>query len=128
MKIDQFIDISIISLGSVLGANLRLFLFNKFQSIQISKSKIILIVNLTASLILGLFSHLFIEGNIQNNNQLLILFLIGFIGSLSTFSSFIYCLFKLSLKRQFNNIIKLIISSIFLCLIFFFAGFLIGNI
>ena len=67
MEIDQFIDITIISLGSVLGANLRLFLFNKFQSIQISNSKIILIVNLIASLILGFFSNLFIEGSIQNN-------------------------------------------------------------
>ena len=127
MKIDQFINITIISLGSVLGANIRFFLINKFQSIKINKSIRILVVNLTASLILGFFSHLFIGSNIQNN-QLLILFLIGFIGSLSTFSSFIYCLFKLSLKRQYNNIIKLIISSIFLCLIFFFAGFLIGSI
>ena len=109
MIIDQFTNITIISLGSVLGANIRLFLIKKFQPIQITKSKRILIVNLIASLILGFYSHLFIEYNLQNNNQMLILFLIGFIGSLSTFSSFIYCIFKLSLKRQFKNVIKLII-------------------
>lgn len=128
MIIDQFTNITIISLGSVLGANIRLFLIKKFQPIQITKSKRILIVNLIASLILGFYSHLFIEYNLQNNNQMLILFLIGFIGSLSTFSSFIYCIFKLSLKRQFKNVIKLIISSIFFCVIFFFIGTILGNI
>ena len=55
---------------------------------KIFTSNNILIVNVLASLFLGIFEGL----NITNKN-LILFFSVGFLGCLSTFSSFIYQLF-----------------------------------
>ena len=57
----------------------------------------------------------------------IILFLIGFAGSLSTFSSFINDLFKLSIKRKYKDITIIIFSSVFLGLLAISLGLLVIN-
>ena len=76
------------------------------------------IVNLISSFFLGILVSL----NFLNNN-ILLLFYIGFLGCFSTFSSFIYQLFVLFQKRKF---IRLFFHYIEVIIISFFCFYL-GN-
>ena len=89
-----------ILLGSTFGIILRLFIkynFKKKISVYYNHS---LIVNLLSSLFLGIFI-----GLQSINKNLLLFFSVGFLGCLSTFSSFIYELFNLLQKRKFISLI-----------------------
>ena len=103
MNISPLIDFSAISTGSLLGANLRYFLITKFCSIKLSKSRRLLLVNLIASVILGASLSLNNKSDIKIYRELFVLFLFGFAGSLSTFSSFINDLFKLSINFEAHS-------------------------
>ena len=126
MNISPLIHFSIISTGSLLGANLRYILITRFCSIKLRKSGRILLVNLIASVILGTSLSLN-NSDLKIYRQLVILFLLGFAGSLSTFSSFIYDLFKLSIKRKYKDISIIIFLSIFLGLLSISLGLLVVN-
>ena len=95
-------EILIVSIGAVLGANLRFKIHNKLEKINLSKDFIILIINALASFSLGLFLSLVEQIRAFTYfYQLLLFFSIGFLGSLSTFSSFVYDLFDLFLQLKF---------------------------
>ena len=126
MSDSQFIYFSIISIGSILGANLRYLILTRLGSIKLNQRKRLLLINSTASIILGLSLSLNNYNNILYR-ELMILFLFGFAGSLSTFSTFINDLFKLSIKRKYKDIAIIILSSIFLGLISISIGLLVGN-
>ena len=126
MSDSQFIYLSIISIGSILGANLRYLILTRLGSIKLNQRKRLLLINSTASIILGISLSL----NNYNNilfREFIILFLIGFAGSLSTFSTFINDLFKLSIKRKYKDIAIIIFSCVFLGLISISIGLLVGN-
>jgi len=126
MSDSQFIYLSIISIGSILGANLRYLILTRLGSIKLNQRKRLLLINSTASIILGISLSL----NNYNNilfREFIILFLIGFAGSLSTFSTFINDLFKLSIKRKYKDITIIIFSCVFLGLISISIGLLVGN-
>ena len=126
MSDSQFIYFSIISIGSILGANLRYLILTRLGSIKLNQRKRLLLINSTASIILGISLSL----NNYNNilfREFIILFLIGFAGSLSTFSTFINDLFKLSIKRKYKDIAIIIFSCVFLGLISTSIGLLVGN-
>ena len=126
MSDSQFIYFSIISIGSILGANLRYLILTRLGSIKLNQRKRLLLINSTASIILGISLSL----NNYNNilfREFIILFLIGFAGSLSTFSTFINDLFKLSIKRKYKDIAIIIFSFVFLGLISISIGLLVGN-
>ncbi len=127
MNIFPLIHFSAISTGSLLGANLRYILMTRFCSIKLSKSKRLLLVNLIASVILGASLSLNNNSNLKIYRELVILFIFGFAGSLSTFSSLINDLFKLSIKRKYKDISIIIFSSIFLGLLAISLGLLIVN-
>ena len=127
MNISPLIDFSAISTGSLLGANLRYCLITKFCSIKLSKSRRLLLVNLIASVILGASLSLNNKSDIKIYRELVILFLFGFAGSLSTFSSFINDLFKLSIKRKYKDISIIIFLSLFLGLLSISLGLLVVN-
>ncbi len=124
MNISPLIHFSIISIGSLLGANLRYILITRFCSIKLSKSVRLLLVNLFASVILGTSLSLNNDSDLTIYRELIILFIIGFSGSLSTFSSFINELFKLSIKRKYKDISIIIFLSIFLGLLSISLGLL----
>jgi len=127
MNISPLIHFSIISTGSLIGSNLRYVLITRFCSIKLSKSRRLLLVNLIASLILGVSFSLRNNSNFIIYRELIIVFLIGFSGSLSTFSSFINDLFKLSIQRKYKDISIMIFLSVFLGLLLISLGLLVVN-
>ena len=76
------------------------------------------IVNLISSFILGILVSL----NFLNNN-ILLLFYIGFLGCFSTFSSFIYQLLVLFQKRKFMRLFFHYIEVIIISLLCFYLGY-----
>ena len=127
MNISPLIHFLAISTGSLLGANLRYILITRFCSIKLSKSRKLLLVNLIASVILGASLSLNNNSDLKIYRELVILFLFGFAGSLSTFSSFINDLFKLSIKRKYKDILIIIFSSVLLGLLAISLGLLVIN-
>ena len=127
MNFSQLIYLFIIAAGSVLGANLRFIMLSKFSSINLNKSKRLLFINLVASLILGISLSSSNAINSQIHREIFILFLIGFSGSLSTFSSFINDLFNLSIKKKYKDAAIIILLSLFLGLISISFGLFLGN-
>ena len=121
-------DIFLVSLGAILGANTRFEINNKLEKLKLKKGISILIVNTFASFCLGLFLS-FIEhfNSFIYSYQLLLFFSIGFLGSLSTFSSFVYDLFEFCLQLKFSRALKLFVISWSLGIIAFSFGFLLGN-
>ena len=106
--------------GSTLGLILRMFI-NYISGRQIVSSfNNILIVNVLASLFLGMF----VGSNIINKN-LILFFLVGFLGCLSTFSSFIYQLFNLIQKRKYLRLLLYYVEVLSLSFLFFCLGYFI---
>ena len=105
-------------LGSILGLVLRMFLKNNLKiKIGFSLNNISL-VNLLSSLFLGILVAL----NPINGNYSLFLYS-GFLGCLSTFSSFIYQLFVLLQRRQFGKMILHYLEVITLSILLFYVGY-----
>ena len=121
-------EILLVSIGAILGANLRFKIHNKLEKINLSKDFVILIINTFASFSLGLFISISEQfSSFIYSYQLILFFSIGFLGSLSTFSSFAYDLFDLCLQLKFFRAFKLFIISISLGISSFAFGFLLGN-
>ena len=76
------------------------------------------IVNLISSFILGILVSL----NFLNNN-ILLLFYIGFLGCFSTFSSFIYQLLVLFQKRKFMRLFFHYIEVVTISFLCFYLGY-----
>ena len=125
---NTFKDFLLVSFGAVLGVNFRFIIFQKFKEININGHLIILIINAFSSFLLGLFIS--ISPNISSltySSQLGLFFLIGFVGSLSTFSTFVYDLFNLSLQLNFFRALKLFTFSFSLGIISLALGSSLSN-
>ena len=117
-----------VSFGAVLGANTRFRIFNKLEKLNLSKDYCILIINILACFSLGLsFSFIDHFSSLIYYYQIVLFFTIGFLGSLSTFSSFVYDLFDLCLQLEFFRALKLCIISVSIGIIAFAFGFFLGN-
>ena len=88
----------LISFGAGLGANLRFLMIKKISLFGENKSLRVLLVNLISSFILGLFMPIVLKNNLSYHQNLIFLFLIGFIGSLSTFPLLLMIYINLQLK------------------------------
>ena len=114
----NFSSIGIILLGSTFGLILRIFIQNNFKKSIGFYIQNTSIVNFIASFLLGILVALnFI------NNQLLLLFYAGFLGSFSTFSSFIYQLFILFKKREYLRLCLHYIEVVFFSFLLFYLGY-----
>ena len=114
----DFTSIGIILFGSTFGLILRIFIQNNFRKnigFDIQNTSI---VNFIASFFLGILVSLNFV-----NNEILLLFYTGFLGSLSTFSSFIYQLFLLFKKRKFVRLFFHYIEVIVFSFLFFYLGY-----
>ena len=105
--------------GSTFGLIVRMFIKYISEKDKIFYLNNILIVNVLSSLFLGIFVGL----NITNKN-LILFFSVGFLGCLSTFSSFIYQLFNLIQERKYLRLLiyyaeVLVLSFLFFCLGYF---------
>ena len=111
-------SISIVLLGSTFGLIIRMFIQNNLKiniGFNIQSTSI---VNFIASFFLGILVALKII-----DYKILLLFYTGFLGSLSTFSSFIYQLFVLFQKRKFMRLFFHYIEVIILSFLFFYLGY-----
>ena len=109
--------------GSTLGLIVRMFIKYISGREKIFTSNNILIVNVLASLFLGIFVGL----NITNKN-LILFFYVGFLGCLSTFSSFIYQLFYLIQERKYFKLLLYYTEVFVLSFSFFCLGYFITSI
>ena len=114
----DFSSIGILLVGSTFGLILRILIQNNFKikiGFDIQNTSV---VNFIASFFLGiLVAFNFI------NKDILLLFYSGFLGSFSTFSSFIYQLFILFQKRKFLRLFFHYIEVIVLSFVFFYLGY-----
>ena len=111
-------SISIFLFGSTFGLILRIFIQNNFKKSIGFDIQNTSIVNFLSSFVLGILVALnFI------NNEILVLFYIGFLGCFSTFSSFIYQLFDLFKKRKFLRLFFHYIEVIIFSFFFFYLGY-----
>ena len=114
----DFHSIRIVLLGSTLGLILRIIIQNNLTINLGFDIQNISVVNFIGSFFLGILVAL----NFSNNN-LLMLFYAGFLGSFSTFSSFIYQLFILFQKRKFLSLFFHYLEVMFIAFILFYLGY-----
>ena len=116
-------SIIIVLLGSTFGLILRILIQNNISintGFDIQNTSI---VNFIASFFLGILVAL----NFVSNN-ILFLFYTGFLGSFSTFSSFIYQLFVLLQKRKFLSLFFHYLEVILISLFLFHLGYFLMRI
>ena len=123
MDIIQLLKIFLIALGAIIGANIRYFFLRKLETLKYSEYRL-LTINLFSSFILGLLFPFFIKTNLKIEEELIFLFLFSFIGSLSSFSTFISDFYMLILNNNLKRSTLLIIFSIVLGILFFNFGYL----
>ena len=117
-------EILLVSFGAILGANTRFEIYNKFKKLYLNRNFSLLIINTFASFCLGIFLSIAKDvDTFVSSTKLALFFSIGFLGSLSTFSSFVYDLFELSLQFKFIRALNLFIFSSSLGVIAFAFGF-----
>ena len=117
MELDGIIHILV---GSTFGLIVRIFIKHMSGKEKFFSSNNILIVNVLSSLFLGIFLGL----NITNTN-LILFFSVGFLGCLSTFSSFIYQLFNLIQERKYLSMVLYYTKVLVLSFLSFCLGYLI---
>ena len=127
--LDKINDVLLITFGAVLGANTRFIIYQKLEKINLSNNHIILVINTFSSFLLGLFLSFSSKiDSLTYSYQSELFFSIGLLGSLSTFSTFIYDLYNLFIKLEFYRALRLFNTSLTLGLLSFAAGFLIRNV
>ena len=122
--LDNFKDVILITFGAAIGANTRFLIYKKFYRLKLSKNYITLLINTVSSFFLGLLISQ--VDSIRYSYHVLLFFSIGVLGSLSTFSAFIYELFDLFIQLKFYRLFKLLIISLVSGLLAFAAGCLLG--
>ena len=118
----------LVSLGAIFGANARFIIFRKFEKLNLNKYYSTLLINTLSSFFLGVFLS-FLEkiSSFIYIYQLGLFFSIGFLGSFSTFSTFVANLYDLFLQLRFSMALILFTISSSLGIISFAFGFLLGN-
>jgi len=97
---------------------MRIFIQDNFKKSIFFDIQNTSIVNFLSSFILGILVAL----NFLNN-EILVLFYGGFLGCFSTFSSFIYQLFDLFIKRKFLRLFLHYFAVIIFSFLFFYLGY-----
>ena len=108
----------ILLLGSTFGLIMRIFIQNNFKKSIGFDIQNTSLVNFLSSFFLGMLIALNFT-----NNEILVLFYSGFLGSFSTFSSFIYQLFNLFKKGKFLRLFFHYIEVIIYSFLFFYLGY-----
>ena len=126
--LENFQDFILIAIGAVLGANTRFIIYKKLDQLYVSKNYIVLSINICASFLLGLFLSILSQiSSVDYSYKLVLFFSLGLLGSLSTFSAFIYDLYELFIQLKFYIAFKLFIISITSGILAFAVGFFLGK-
>ena len=121
-------DLLLVSFGAVLGASIRLIIYRNCEKLNFSNNFSVLIINILSCFLLGFCLSILPKMSTYDfSNQLILFCLIGFLGSLSTFSTFVYELFTETLQLNFTRALKIVVSSLSLGIIALALGFFIGN-
>ena len=127
-NLDTFQHMLLVSIGAVFGVNARFIIYQKLKEININGYFIILAINTFSCFLLGLFISILSKIKpLTFSSQLAFFVLIGFLGSLSTFSTFVYDLFDSFIKLKFFRALKLFALSFSLGIIAVALGALVGN-
>ena len=122
------IDILVVSFGAVLGANIRFFIYEKLEKMNMEKEFRILIINTFSCFLLGLFlSFMPRVGSLKFADQFLILISVGLLGSLSSFSTFVYDLFQLCLSYKLYKTLKMLFITLFFGVLSLLFGLVLGK-
>ena len=111
-------SIIVVLFGSTFGLILRIFIQENVRINKECKIKNTTIINLIASFLLGVLVALNFV-----NNKIILLTYTGFLGSFSTFSSFIYQLFVYFQKRKFMRLFFYYFKVIILSFLCFYLGY-----
>jgi len=121
-------DFILVLFGAVLGANFRFIIYKKLQKYKLINDFRTILINTLASFLLGCFLSFIPKiSSLNFFYQLVLFFLIGFLGSLSTFSTYMYELFDSLLKLNFFKALKYVFISVVLGLLALALGLLLGN-
>ena len=127
-SLENIKSLLLVSCGGILGANIRFLIFQRLDEFFIDKDHKIIIINNLASFLLGFSSAILTNHNSLNYSyELGILIVIGFLGGLSSFSTYMYDLFELSSNLKFYKMLKMLILSVISGLIFLSIGFFFGS-
>ena len=128
VNIDTFQHILLVSIGAIFGVNSRFIIYQKLKEININGYFIILAINTFSCFLLGLFISILPKiKSLTFSSQLVLFFLIGFLGSLSTFSTFVYDLFDLCVKFKYFTALKIFSFSFSLGILALALGSSLGN-
>ena len=120
--------VSFISLGAILGSSLRWFIINRFTSIFNENFIGILTVNNISTFLLGFLLGLFNRYQMNlDSNSFFLFAVIGFLGSLSTFSSFIMELLQFFIDKQWKKFFLFSTLSISAGIFVAFIGYELSN-
>ena len=127
VSLDNLNNFLLISFGAIIGANTRFKIYQIIETTNINNNLIILLINSFSSFFLGLFlSFLSQASSFGYSYQLGLFFSIGLLGSLSSFSTFIYDLYQLLIRLKYLRAMQLFITSLIAGILFFTVGFLLG--
>ena len=126
-----FWEATLVALGAIPGAWLRLRVVNHFEPVVPQKHWGTFAVNVVAAFFLGLFAglHALQLKNCSSTTAaapLMLLAGVGFFGSLSTFSTFVIELLNVLQRGKFADFAVLLLSSVVIGLVFAGAGYQLG--
>ena len=127
--LDSYKSFLLVGIGAAPGAILRMHLVAKLSQYNKSNFYAIQIVNTIATFLLGLTLAYQNRAIIQADYQQLYLFIsVGFLGSLSTFSSLIYEFYLSFLKKRWFEIIRSSLLAIIAGMFSLSIGYYLGNV
>ena len=119
-------NLILVATGGALGAVLRYLLTNISKTLFVSSIYGTISVNIIGSFLIGYF----ITSNIGNNlsdNFIKFFFIIGLLGSFTTFSAFSYEVVDLINSKKYITSFTYVFVSIFLCIMFAYLGTLLNK-
>ena len=128
--IGPFSSTVLVGIGAVTGSSMRMFLTNNLRKSFFFKYLATFICNVFASFCLGLFIAFESNSTLayqSTTSQLLLFVCVGFLGSLSTFSTFAYELFQTLLAHRWNRFFFLGLFSLLGGLLAVSVGLTLGD-
>ncbi len=120
-------NIAFVSLGAFIGVSFRFTLIHYFRSITSPIDWSITFINLIASFLFGISLALELKYS-SYPEQISLFFNVGFLGSFSTFSTYILEIFDKLQKQNIRHFFKLCTIPLIGSILLLSIGYLIGNI
>jgi len=117
-------SILLVGLGGFIGAISRYFVSIFINYIELNSNISTLLVNITGSFFMGLLFYFF---STSSSDFYKMFFIIGFLGSFTTFSAFSLDAMNLFLASEYFNFFIYITLSVILSIIFIFLGFILAK-